>query len=127
MPRVNALVLSVVRTRTARTHQLSIFGEIMFPTVRECAVFSVDEKSNVKTSEIDDILAGGVEMGSLSWEASIKNQQQYLILRFGVNVNLGNIPPEDILVLESLRQGLRGDTLKRAYLNSKGGDFAGKK
>jgi len=77
-----------------------------------------DEKGNVKASEIDDILAGGMDVNDLIWEAPIKNQQQYLILRFGINVNLGNIPAEDILALEALRQGLRGDTLKQAYLDS---------
>ena len=78
-----------------------------------------DEKGNVKPSEIDDILAGGADVNDLIWEAPIKNQQQYLITRFGINVNLGNVPPEDVLALEALRQGLRGDTLKKAYLESK--------
>lgn len=78
-----------------------------------------DKNGNVKTSEIDDILSGGVNVDDLIWEAPLKNQQQYLILRFGLNINLGNIPPGDILALEALRQGLRGDTLKQAYLNSK--------
>jgi len=77
-----------------------------------------DEKGNVKVSEIDDILSGGVDVNDLIWEAPIKNQQQYLILRFGVNVNLGNVPSEEIICLEALRQGLRGDTLKKAYLES---------
>jgi len=77
-----------------------------------------DEKGDVKISEIDGILAGRVEVNDLIWEAPIKNQQQYLILRFGVNVNLGNVPSNDILALEALRQGLRGDTLKKAYLES---------
>ncbi len=54
------------------------------------------------------------------WEAPIKSQQQYLILRFGPNVNLGNVPPEEILALEALRCGLRGDTLKRAYFEDIG-------
>jgi phosphosulfolactate synthase len=31
-------------------------------------------------------------------------------------VNLGNVPPEDLLALEALRNGLRGDTLKQAFL-----------
>jgi len=57
-------------------------------------------------------------LGHLIWEAPIKNQQQYLILRFGVNVNLGNVPSGEIVCLEALRQGLRGDTLKKAYLDS---------
>jgi phosphosulfolactate synthase len=34
-------------------------------------------------------------------------------------VNLGNIPADEILALEALRQGVRGDTLKRAYLADK--------
>ena len=52
----------------------------------------------------------------LVWEAPIKNQQQELIIQFGNNVNLGNIPADEVLALEALRQGVRGDTLKRAYL-----------
>jgi phosphosulfolactate synthase len=54
------------------------------------------------------------DLDKIMWEAPLKNQQQYLILRFGPNVNLGNVPTVDILALEALRQGLRGDTLKRA-------------
>jgi phosphosulfolactate synthase len=73
-----------------------------------------DDKGNVIESEIDSILEGVDDVDNLIWEAPIKNQQQYLIMRFGVNVNLGNIPPDDILALEALRQGLRGDTLKKA-------------
>jgi phosphosulfolactate synthase len=37
----------------------------------------------------------------------------------GINVNLGNIPPDEVLALEALRQGVRGDTLKKAYLEGK--------
>lgn len=78
-----------------------------------------DKEGRTRTDEIDRILAGGAADDDLVWEAPLKNQQQDLILRFGVNVNLGNIPPEDVLALEALRQGLRGDTLKRAYRASR--------
>lgn len=44
------------------------------------------------------------------WEAPKKNQQVDLIQWFGPNVNLGNIAPEEIMSLESLRRGLRSDT-----------------
>ncbi len=74
-----------------------------------------DKEGRTRADEIDRILAGGSAPENLVWEAPLKNQQQDLILRFGVNVNLGNIPPEEVLALEALRQGLRGDTLKRAY------------
>ena len=74
-----------------------------------------DKDGKVKEDEIDAIISGVKDPNCLVWEAPIKNQQQHLIMRFGCNVNLGNIPPEEILALEALRQGLRGDTLKQAY------------
>ena len=78
-----------------------------------------DKDGKVKEDEVDAIVSAVADPDTLVWEAPIKNQQQLLILRFGTNVNLGNIPPDDILALEALRQGLRGDTLKRAYLANK--------
>ena len=74
-----------------------------------------DQDGKTRPGEIERILDGGGAVENLIWEAPLKNQQQDLILRFGLNVNLGNIPPEEVLALEALRQGLRGDTLKRAY------------
>ena len=44
------------------------------------------------------------------WEAPIKNQQVWFIKLFGAEVNLGNIAPHDMIPLECLRLGLRGDT-----------------
>ncbi len=45
------------------------------------------------------------------WEAPQKPQQVWFIKLIGANVNLGNIAPNDVIALESLRLGLRGDTL----------------
>lgn len=78
-----------------------------------------DKDGKVKEDEVDEILSGVERPEQLLWEAPIKNQQQYLILKLGTNVSLGNVPPGDILALEALRQGLRGDTLKRAYLEGR--------
>lgn len=44
------------------------------------------------------------------WEAPMKNQQVWFIKLFGANVNLGNIAPNEMIPLECLRLGLRGDT-----------------
>jgi phosphosulfolactate synthase len=74
-----------------------------------------DGDGKIKQDELDFILAGLDDPDRIMWEAPIKNQQQALILQVGKNVNLGNIPPDEILALEALRQGLRGDTLKQAY------------
>jgi phosphosulfolactate synthase len=45
------------------------------------------------------------------WEAPLKNQQVWFINLLGPNVNLGNIATNEIIPLETLRLGLRGDTL----------------
>jgi phosphosulfolactate synthase len=76
-------------------------------------IFDADGK--VKEDEVERIIAGVEDPSKLEWEAPMKSQQQHLILRFGCNVNLGNVKPEDTLALEALRNGLRGDTLKRAW------------
>ncbi|MDE2815276.1 MAG: phosphosulfolactate synthase [Chloroflexota bacterium] len=73
-----------------------------------------DSSGDVQTEMVEEILGGINNVEDLIWEAPIKNQQQWLILEFGPNVNLGNIPPDDILALEALRCGMRGDTLKQA-------------
>src|SRR5437764_445402 len=45
-----------------------------------------------------------------------KESQAWFIKHFGTNVNLGNIPPDEVIALETLRLGLRGDTLKEVLL-----------
>jgi phosphosulfolactate synthase len=79
-----------------------------------------DKEGKVKENEIEKILSGVGSEDDLLWEAPLKNQQQLLIMKLGTNVNLGNIPPSDTLALEALRQGLRGDTLKKAYWADRG-------
>jgi phosphosulfolactate synthase len=50
------------------------------------------------------------------WEAPQKAQQLYFIELLGANVNLGNIAPSEIIALEAMRVGLRGDTFS-LFLN----------
>lgn len=51
-----------------------------------------------------------IEPNDILWEAPKKNQQVWFIKLFGPNVNLGNIAPNEVVPLECLRLGLRGDT-----------------
>jgi len=51
-----------------------------------------------------------IDPSKILWEAPQKNQQVWFIKLFGANVNLGNIAHNDIIPLECLRLGLRGDT-----------------
>lgn len=52
------------------------------------------------------------------WEAPQKAQQLYFLELIGCNVNLGNIPPNEVIALEAMRIGLRGDTFT-LYLDKK--------
>jgi len=52
-----------------------------------------------------------LDPNTILWEAPLKNQQVWFIKLLGPNVNLGNIATNEIIPLETLRLGLRGDTL----------------
>lgn len=58
---------------------------------------------------IDDIMKE-ISVDDVIWEAPVKNQQLMFIKMIGHNVNLGNIAPNEVVALEALRCGLRGDT-----------------
>jgi phosphosulfolactate synthase len=64
----------------------------------------------VRTGLIDEIVHE-IDLDSLIFEAPQRHQQIYFIERYGTAVNLGNIDPHDLISLETLRVGLRADTL----------------
>jgi phosphosulfolactate synthase len=64
----------------------------------------------VRMGLIDEIVHA-VDPDRLLFEAPQKAQQVWFIQKFGPNVNLGNIPPDEVIPLETLRLGLRADTL----------------
>jgi phosphosulfolactate synthase len=64
----------------------------------------------VRMGLIDEI-AHAIEPGRVLFEAPQKDQQVWFVRRFGPNVNLGNIAPSDVLSLETIRLGLRSDTV----------------
>ena len=70
----------------------------------------------MRTGLIDEI-AHAVDFHDLVLEAPTKSSQAWFIKQFGPEVNLGNIPPEEVIPLETLRLGLRGDTLKEILLD----------
>ncbi|HHT47921.1 MAG TPA: phosphosulfolactate synthase [Firmicutes bacterium] len=77
------------------------------------AVGIFDQNGKVKEAEMEALVHVLPNPESvLIWEAPLKCQQVTLIKRFGPNVNLGNIAPEEVLAVEALRRGLRGDTLE---------------
>ena len=69
----------------------------------------------MRTGLIDEI-AHAVGLDELIFEAPTKAAQAWFVKQFGPTVNLGNIPPDEVIPLETLRLGLRGDTLKEVLL-----------
>jgi phosphosulfolactate synthase len=51
-----------------------------------------------------------IPLEQIIWEAPQKAQQVWFIKLYGANVNLGNIAPNELIALETLRIGLRGDS-----------------
>ena len=72
----------------------------------------------VRSGLVQEILTK-IPADKIIWEAPQKAQQVYFIKLIGANVNLGNIAPNELVPLETIRLGLRGDTFD-FFLNGKG-------
>jgi phosphosulfolactate synthase len=69
----------------------------------------------MRTGLVDEIVHE-VDVADLVFEAPTKASQAWFVKHFGPGVNIGNVPPDEVIPLETLRRGLRGDTLKEILL-----------
>jgi phosphosulfolactate synthase len=60
---------------------------------------------------VEDVLASGVDVDRMLFEAPTKELQVWFLRRLGASVNLGNVAAADVIGLETLRLGLRSETL----------------
>lgn len=67
------------------------------------------DSGEVRQGLVEEILTQ-IPEDKIIWEAPLKSQQVWFIKLIGANVNLGNISPSEIIPLETIRLGLRGDT-----------------
>jgi phosphosulfolactate synthase len=72
----------------------------------------------MRTGLIDEIVHD-IQPDDLIFEAPTKSAQAWFVKQFGPAVNLGNIPPDEVIPLETLRRGLRADTLKEVLLGDR--------
>ena len=77
---------------------------------RESGNVGIYNKEGKVNDRLIALLSGALNVDDIIWEAPKKAQQVWFIKHFGANVNLGNIAPADVIPLETLRTGLRGDT-----------------
>ncbi|RIV20097.1 phosphosulfolactate synthase [Alicyclobacillaceae bacterium I2511] len=80
-----------------------------------------DTDGNVRENDVQALLnALGPLSTRLIWEAPLKKQQIYYVNTLSNRVNLGNVYPLDLVPLESLRRGLRSDTLSPSQYATEG-------
>jgi phosphosulfolactate synthase len=69
----------------------------------------------MRTGLVDEIVHE-IDVQDVIFEAPTKASQAWFVKQFGPDVNLGNIPPDEVIPLETLRLGLRADTIKEVLL-----------
>jgi phosphosulfolactate synthase len=77
---------------------------------RESGTVGIYRSSGHAHTSLVSKITMSVKQENIIWEAPNKSQQVWWIQQLGANVNLGNIAPQEVLSLETLRLGLRGDT-----------------
>ena len=70
----------------------------------------------MRTGLIDEIVHG-IDVADIIFEAPHEGLAGVVRETFGPEVNLGNVPPDEVIPLETLRLGLRADTLKEFLLD----------
>jgi len=78
---------------------------------RESGTVGIFERTGSVRAEMVDALTGAVGLSRVLFEAPRKEQQAWFVREFGPGVNLGNIPLDEAVPLETLRLGLRSDTM----------------
>jgi phosphosulfolactate synthase len=84
---------------------------------REGGTAGIFRADGVMRTGLVDEIAHELDTADVIFEAPTHAPQAYLVKHFGPDVNLGNIPPEEVIPLETLRRGLRSDTLKEILLD----------
>lgn len=83
---------------------------------RESGTLGIFDKGGKTQFDMVQALLAGLALEDVIFEAPLRSQQTELILRLGNAVNLGNVAPAELVGLETLRLGLRGDTLRHFHL-----------
>ena len=90
--------------------ELDAGSDKVIAEARESGTTGIYNEDGSINNKIISAISEHVKLENVIWEAPLKSQQAWFIKHFGANVNLGNISPAEIIALESLRLGLRGDT-----------------
>lgn len=80
-----------------------------------------DDNGKLRDTFFEELLRHIPTLNDVIWEAPLSSQQQALLVRLGPNVSFGNVQPPDVVSLEAMRVGLRGDTFRLVWQESVSG------
>jgi phosphosulfolactate synthase len=86
-------------------------ASLLIAEARESGTVGLYLSDGAVREDVVEAITDVLPAGKIVFEAPRKEQQAWFIRRLGPNVNLGNVQPHDALALETLRLGLRADTL----------------
>jgi phosphosulfolactate synthase len=91
-------------------NELSAGAAKVIAEARESGTVGIYHKNGSAHTLLINRIVAKIKIENIIWETPQKSQQVYFLKLFGCNVNLGNIGVDDVIPLETLRLGLRGDT-----------------
>jgi len=105
------------RERLVERYGLSLIQPGVITEAREGGTAGIFRSTgDMRTGLIDEIVHE-LDLSDIVFEAPTTRSQAWFIQKYGPDVNLGNIPPQEVIPLETLRLGLRSDTLKELLLS----------
>jgi phosphosulfolactate synthase len=90
--------------------ELEAGSSFVIAEARESGNVGIYKRTGAADNELINEILQHIPPEKMIWEAPIKQQQVWFLKLLGYEVNLGNIAPSDVIPLETLRLGLRGDT-----------------
>lgn len=108
----DTVIIAPYRWVEAVTSELEAGAWKVITEARETGTAGIYRQNGEVRQGLVDEIVHNVDQTRLLFEAPQKAQQVWFIQQFGANVNLGNIPPDEVISLETLRLGLRADTLR---------------
>lgn len=90
--------------------ELEAGSKYVIAEARESGNIGIFDAKGAVNQELIDTISQRIPLDKILWEAPQKSQQAWFVKHFGTHVNLGNIPSNEVIALETLRCGLRGDT-----------------
>ncbi|WP_198955086.1 phosphosulfolactate synthase [Kineosporia sp. R_H_3] len=107
-PRVDVVADDWVEEMTG---DLEAGASILIAEARESGTVGLYTPTGEVRTELVEAIVGNLPAAKVIFEAPRKDQQAWFVRRLGAVANLGNIPADEVVALETLRLGLRSDTL----------------